>query len=136
MACGATLEECRANLEDALDAWSALGLQLSHERLTAVSRLCYKRDEERSGAMSKTAVIRARVEPELKEQAETIFERLGVSTTQAIAMFYKQVILRRGLPFDVAIPNATTRRTFEATDAGRDVVLCRDADDMFKKLRI
>ena len=30
MACGATLEECRANLEDALDAWIALGLQLGH----------------------------------------------------------------------------------------------------------
>jgi DNA-damage-inducible protein J len=86
--------------------------------------------------MSKTAVVRARVEPELKEQAETIFERLGVSTTQAISMFYKQVILRRGLPFDVAIPNATTRKAFEATDAGRDVILCRDADDMFKKLGI
>ena len=86
--------------------------------------------------MSKTAIIRARVEPELKEQAETVFRRLGVSTTQAIAMFYKQVILREGLPFDVAIPNATTRRTLDATDAGRDVVLCRDAEDMFKKLGI
>jgi DNA-damage-inducible protein J len=86
--------------------------------------------------MSKTAIVRARVEPELKKQAETVFQRLGVSTTQAIAMFYKQVILRRGLPFDVAIPNATTRRTFEATDGGRDVVLCRDAEDMFKKLGI
>ena len=86
--------------------------------------------------MSKTAIIRARVEPELKEQAETVFKRLGVSTTQAIAMFYKQVILRKGLPFDVAIPNATTRRTLDATDAGREVVLCRDAEDMFKKLGI
>ncbi len=86
--------------------------------------------------MSKTAIVRARVEPELKEQAETVFQRLGVSTTQAIAMFYKQVILREGLPFDVAIPNATTRRTLDATDAGRDVVLCRDAEDMFKKLGI
>ena len=86
--------------------------------------------------MSKTAIIRARVEPELKEQAETVFKRLGVSTTQAIAMFYKQVILREGLPFDVAIPNATTRKTLDATDAGRDVVLCRDAEDMFKKLGI
>lgn len=47
LACGATLEECRANLEDALDAWIALGLQLGHsipeldgiilERLKAVS---------------------------------------------------------------------------------------------------
>ena len=86
--------------------------------------------------MGKTAVVRARVEPELKKQAESILRRLGVSTTQAIAMFYKQVALRKGLPFSIVIPNATTRKTFEATDAGRDVVLCRDTEDMFKKLGI
>jgi len=84
--------------------------------------------------MGKTAVIRARVEPYLKEDAEGIFRRLGISTTQAIAIFYKQVVLRKGLPFDVAIPNVTTRKTFEATDAGRDVILCKDANDMFRKL--
>lgn len=86
--------------------------------------------------MSKTAVVRARVEPDLKRQAEGVLRRLGVSTTQAIAIFYRQVVLRRGLPFNVAIPRGTTRRTFEATDAGRDVVLCRDADDMFRRLGI
>jgi DNA-damage-inducible protein J len=86
--------------------------------------------------MGKTATIRARVEPALKENAEGIFRRLGVSTTQAIAIFYKQVVLRRGLPFSVAIPNRATRRTFEATDAGRDVILCKDANDMFRKLGI
>jgi DNA-damage-inducible protein J len=88
------------------------------------------------GTMSKNAVIRARVEPDLKEHAEAVFRRLGVSTTQAIAIFYKQVVLRKGLPFDVRIPNETTRRTFEATDAGRDVILCKDAEDMFQKLGI
>ncbi|MCX6991805.1 MAG: type II toxin-antitoxin system RelB/DinJ family antitoxin [Kiritimatiellaeota bacterium] len=86
--------------------------------------------------MSKTAVIRARIEPELKQDAEGIFGRLGVSTTQAIAIFYKQVVLRKGLPFNVAIPNETTRRTFEATEAGRDVILCKNAEDMFKKLGV
>ena len=86
--------------------------------------------------MSKSAVIRARIEPDLKANAESVFRRLGVSTTQAIAIFYKQVILRQGLPFDVAIPNPTTGKTMEATDAGRDVILCRDADDMFRKLGI
>jgi len=86
--------------------------------------------------MSKTAIIRARIEPELKERAESIFRRLGVSTTQAIAMFYKQVTLRKGIPFDIAIPNETTQRTFEATDAGRDIILCKNAEDMFKKLGI
>jgi DNA-damage-inducible protein J len=86
--------------------------------------------------MAKTSVIRARIEPDLKEQAEGILHRLGVSTTQAIAMFYRQVVLRKGIPFDVEIPNATTTRVFEATDAGRDVVLCRDAKGMFRKLGI
>ena len=86
--------------------------------------------------MSKTAVIRARIEPELKKHAEGIFSRLGVSTTQAIAIFYKQVVLRKGLPFNVAMPNEKTRRTFEATEAGRDVILCKNAEDMFKKLGI
>ena len=86
--------------------------------------------------MSKTATVRARLEPELKERAETIFHRLGLNATQAITMFYKQVELREGLPFDIAIPNAATKRTFSSTDAGRDLVVCKDADDMFEKLGI
>lgn len=86
--------------------------------------------------MSKTATVRARLEPELKEHAETIFHRLGLNVTQAITMFYKQVELREGLPFDIAIPNVATKRTFSSTDAGRELVVCKDADDMFEKLGI
>ena len=58
--------------------------------------------------MAKTEMIRARMEPELKRRAEAIFEVLGLSTTEAITLFYKQVTLRRGLPFSVEIPNAET----------------------------
>jgi DNA-damage-inducible protein J len=86
--------------------------------------------------MSKTAMVRARLEPELKSNAETVFHRLGLNATQAITIFYKQVELRDGLPFDVVVPNATTKRTFEASEAGRDIVVCMDADDMFRKLGI
>jgi DNA-damage-inducible protein J len=86
--------------------------------------------------MSKSAMIRARLEPELKENAETVLRRLGLNATQAITMFYKQVELRGGLPFDVVMPTPTTKRTLDATDAGRNLVLCEDADDMFDKLAI
>ena len=86
--------------------------------------------------MSKDAIIRARVESDLKEDAEAIFRRLGVSTTQAISIFYKQVVLQKGLPFNVAIPNETTRKTFEATDAGHDIILCKDSEEMFRRLGI
>ena len=86
--------------------------------------------------MSKTAMVRARLEPGLKNHAERIFHRLGMNTTQAIGLFYKQVELRDGLPFDVVIPSNTTKRTFEGTDKGRDLIVCKDADDMFKTLGI
>jgi DNA-damage-inducible protein J len=86
--------------------------------------------------MNKTATIRARIQPELKDKAENVFRRLGLTTTQAIAMFYKQVELRNGLPFDVVIPNKTTLRTIANTDTGHDLIVCKDADDMFRKLGI
>ena len=86
--------------------------------------------------MNKSAMVRARIEPDLKDHAEAIFERLGLNTTQAITLFYKQVELRGGLPFDIVIPTATTKKTFEATDAVRDLVICEDAEDMFRKLGI
>lgn len=84
----------------------------------------------------KTAMVRARVQPELKNQAESVFRRLGLNATQAITIFYRQVELRDGLPFDVVVPTTTTQRTFEASEAGRDLVVCKDANDMFRKLGI
>jgi DNA-damage-inducible protein J len=86
--------------------------------------------------MSKTAMVRARLEPDLKTRAESVFRRLGLNATQAITMFYRQVELRDGIPFDVVVPTATTKRTFEASEAGRDLVVCEDADDMFRKLGV
>ena len=86
--------------------------------------------------MSKTDMVRARIEPALKKKVERVFSKLGLSTTQAIALFYRQVELRKGLPFDVVVANATTLRTFQDTDAGRNIVVCEDAEDMFKRLGI
>ncbi|MDX9862648.1 MAG: type II toxin-antitoxin system RelB/DinJ family antitoxin [Rhodospirillales bacterium] len=59
--------------------------------------------------MPKTEMIRARVEPELKQEAEEVFSALGLSPTEAITLFYKQVTLHHGLPFEVRMPNALTR---------------------------
>ena len=86
--------------------------------------------------MSKSATVHARIEPELKEHAESIFHRLGMNTSQAIALFYRQVELRGGLPFEVALPSDTTKNTFADTDAGRGLVVCEDADELFEKLGI
>jgi DNA-damage-inducible protein J len=86
--------------------------------------------------MNKTSTVRARIEPDLKDKAEQVFRKLGLTSTKAITLFYKQVELRNGLPFDVVIPNETTLRTFEETNADKNLVICEDADDMFRKLGI
>lgn len=86
--------------------------------------------------MSKTATVRARIEPDLKTDVENLFKKLGLSTTEAINLCYRQVKLRKGLPFSVAIPNKTTEKAFKDTDAGRNLIRCDDADDMLDKLGI
>ena len=55
---------------------------------------------------TKSANLYARIEPDVKEQAESILSALGIPASNAINMFYKQIILQRGLPFDVKIPSA------------------------------
>jgi len=50
-------------------------------------------------------MIHARMEPELKQDVESIFRALGMTTTEAVTLFYKQVKLRHGLPFTVEIPD-------------------------------
>ena len=87
-------------------------------------------------AVSKTSTVRARMEPDLKDKAEKVFRKIGLTSTQAITLFYKQVEIRNGLPFDLVIPNETTLKTFDETDAGKNLVMCKDTDDMFKKLGI
>ena len=54
--------------------------------------------------MAKSANLYARIEPEVKEEAERILTMLGIPASNAINMFYKQIILQKGLPFEVKIP--------------------------------
>lgn len=69
--------------------------------------------------MGKSAYITARIEPTLKASAESVLQKLGVSTTDAITIFLRQVVMQRGFPFDVRIPNATTRKAIEELESGR-----------------
>jgi DNA-damage-inducible protein J len=84
--------------------------------------------------MAKTEAIKARVEPKLKAQAERILDELGLDVSDAIRVFYKQVVLRKGLPFDVAIPNAATRRAMRDVQKGRGLTEYKDTAQMREKL--
>ena len=86
--------------------------------------------------MAKEATVRARLEPHLKADTEKLLHQLGLTASQAISIFYSQILLRRGLPFEVALPNAKTKAVFKSTDKGRHLVRAKNAEDMFRKLGI
>lgn len=56
--------------------------------------------------MAKTANIYARIEPEVKKEAESILEELGIPVSVAINMFYKKIIASKGMPFEVKIKDS------------------------------
>ena len=84
--------------------------------------------------MQKSAMIRARVEPHLKERAEAMLSEMGLSATTAITLFYRQIIQRRALPFEIRLPNAATRRAMQAARSGRGVSGAGSIDELLAKL--
>lgn len=54
--------------------------------------------------MARTSSIFARIDPEIKAQAEQVLEQLGIPMSNAIGLFLRQVVLQRGIPFDMKLP--------------------------------
>lgn len=84
--------------------------------------------------MAKTETIRARVDAKLKARAEGVLEKLGLNASEAIRLFYRQVALQQGLPFDVKLPNATTRRALKDADEGKNLTRHESFDDFAKSM--
>ena len=80
--------------------------------------------------MAKTEMIRARVEPDLKDEVDGVFSELGLSATEAITLFYKQVAIHHGLPFPVRIPNAATIAAIRDARDGVDLFEYSDFDEL------
>lgn len=85
--------------------------------------------------MGKTATINARIEPTIKAKAERIFAAIGISASDAIGMFYRQVAFKKGLPFDVCIPNATTLAALEELERGGGEVVHGSSQQLFDELK-
>ena len=54
--------------------------------------------------MARTENVFARVEPELKEQAESVLDQLGIPMSNAVGMFLRQIVLQKGIPFEMKLP--------------------------------
>lgn len=81
--------------------------------------------------MTKTAYLNTRIDPALKSKAEKILSSVGVSSSQAITMFYQQIVFRRGIPFDVRIPNARTVAALKQAAGGGGDTIADSTEDAF-----
>ena len=63
-----------------------------------------------------TTRIQARIEEPLKKEGERILKKLGITTTDLMRMTFRQLVMRKGIPFDVRIPNEETLQAFEETE--------------------
>ena len=79
----------------------------------------------------KTATIHARIEPDTKEKAEKVLRKLGLSPTEAIRIFYRQICLGNGLPFPVEIPNKRTAETLKKSRQGEEIEEFDSLEEMF-----
>ncbi|MCD8097741.1 MAG: type II toxin-antitoxin system RelB/DinJ family antitoxin [Lachnospiraceae bacterium] len=92
----------------------------------------------------KSANVTARVEPEIKQEAESIIAELGLSVSTVINSLYKQIILRRGIPYTLTLP-AEPKAVSEMSKAEFDLMMetglsqaqngeSLDADKVFDEL--
>lgn len=81
--------------------------------------------------MAKTATINARIDPAVKAEAERVFSAIGISASDAIGLFYRQVVFKNGLPFDVRIPNADTLAALQEIESGKGKTMTGSTKDIF-----
>jgi DNA-damage-inducible protein J len=84
--------------------------------------------------MSKTATIQTRINPELKQKAQAIFNKLNLSMSEAISLYLTQVTLHRGIPFEIKIPNELTLKTLKNTEEGKNLKEVSSVDELFEEL--
>ena len=84
----------------------------------------------------KTSTISARINPDLKRKAEEVFRALGLTSSQAITLFYKQVELQQGLPFIVKIPNDVSQQSLAEARRRSNLEAFNSVEDLFNDLEI
>lgn len=84
--------------------------------------------------MSSSATVQVRVDEQTKAQAKKVLGALHLSMSEAVCMFLRQVVLHRGIPFEVKIPNALTQETLEKAEQGIDLHTAASVDELFEEL--
>lgn len=71
--------------------------------------------------ITKTALVRARMEPSIKKKAERVLSQIGISPSEAINVFYRRIANDKGIPFSLNVPNAETRKAIRDARQGKNL---------------
>lgn len=80
----------------------------------------------------KTSTINTRIDPATKKAAEAVFAQLGLSTSDAITLFFRQVGAHKGLPFPLKIPNKTTLKAMRDAETNKNMEKVVSIEDLWK----
>ena len=83
---------------------------------------------------AKDTVVRSRMSAKRKEHVGKVLHKLGMTHSEAIGLFYAQIELLKGLPFDVRIHNELTSKVLRGSDAGKNVKFFDSKEEFFKNL--
>lgn len=82
---------------------------------------------------TKTALVRARIQPSIKKKAEMVLSKIGISPSEAINVFYRRIVSDKGIPFSLHVPNAKTRTAIRAMKRGEGARV--SLNDFIKEMR-
>jgi DNA-damage-inducible protein J len=85
--------------------------------------------------ITKTALVRARMEPSIKKKAERVLSQIGISPSEAINVFYRRIVSDKGIPFSLNVPNAETRKAIRDTRQGKNLMAFDTFEDFAKHMR-
>ena len=84
--------------------------------------------------MAKSETIQARINPDIKKEAQKILGQLHISMSEAIAMYLTQITLHKGIPFEIKIPNRLTVKTLKESEAGKNLHKVENITDLLEEL--
>ncbi len=86
--------------------------------------------------MAQASTLSVRTDKDLKERVGEILHQLGLTHSTAINMYYRLILAKNGIPFDVKLPNKLTREAVEDLEKGRNVKRFNTAEELFEDLGI
>ncbi len=81
--------------------------------------------------MSQSAVVHARIDQATKTATEKVLDSLGMTPTEAIRLFYRQIAIRKSFPLELHVPNTLTATVLEKSDKNQEIETFETAADLY-----